>query len=192
MNIISPERIQPAADIREVARETPLLPAEKKAISTALAKLQTIATIGSRYGGKTACERSGEISQLHKAVWQAGEAFAADPSEENAASVASASIAWACSDTVSDHLQHYSEQARAAISAGLQPIAAALLERAEQAMAERLKAAQAVLDGAPSLEREARAFAAKCEAAKQLVASQREMLASDPLRWLMNEIAIEI
>lgn len=192
MNIISPERIQPAADIREVARETPLLPAEKKAISTALAKLQTIATIGSRYGGKTACERSGEISQLHKAVWQAGEAFAADPSEENAASVADASIMWACSDVVADHLEHYAREARAAISAGLLPIASALLDRAAEAMHERLKAAQAVLDSAPGLEREALAFGAKCEAAKQLVAAQREMLASDPLRWLMNEVGIEI
>ena len=192
MNIISSERIQPAADIREVARETPLLPAESKAIKAALAKLQIIGEITGRYAGKTDSERAGTTSPLHAATWEAGAKFTANPSEETAASVASASIAWACSDTISDHVTHYSEQARAAISAGLQPIAAALLERAEQAMAERLKAAQAVLDGAPSLEREARAFAAKCEAAKQLVASQREMLASDPLRWLMNEIAIEI
>ena len=192
MNIISSERIQPAADIREIARETPLLPAESKAIKAALARLQTIGAITGHYSGKSDSERAGTTSPLHAATWEAGAKFTANPSEETAASVASASIAWACSDTISDHVTHYSEQARAAISAGLQPIAAALLERAAAAMDERLGAAQGVLDGAPTLAKEAATFAAKVQAAMALVVSQREMLAADPLRWLLNEIGIEL
>lgn len=192
MQIVSSERIQPAADIREVARETPLLPAESKAIKAALAKLQIIGEITGRYAGKTDSERAGTTSPLHAAIWQAGEKFTANPSEETAAAVAHASIVWHASDVVAAHFSHYAAQARTAISAGLQPTAAALLDRAAEAMHERLDAAMAILDGAPALAKEAAVFRAKVQAAAELVAAQREQLASDPLRWLLNEIGIEI
>ena len=192
MTITSTERITPAADLAEIIRQTPLLPAERKAIHTAQAKLATAGEVAGRFAGKTASERIGTTSPLQRALWEACDRFTADPTEATAEAVATAAARWHASDCINEHFSHAYENARAAVSTSLQPVAEALLARAAETMEKELAGTQAALDGAPSLAAESAAFSARAAAARQQVEGQRVELARDPLRWMLTEIAIEL
>jgi hypothetical protein len=192
MNWISTERTTPAADICEIIRATPLLPAERKAILAAQAKLRSAGELASRFAGKAASERAGKTSPLQQKLWDACDAFTAEPSEATAEAVAEAAARWNASDVICEHFSHSSENARSAISKSLHPVADALLTRAAESMEAQMGEAQKALAAAPSLQKEAAAFAAKVEAARQGVENQRAELAKNPLYWLLSEICIEL
>jgi hypothetical protein len=192
MTIVSTARIEPAADLADIIRATALLPAERKAIHAAQEKLRVTGELASRFAGKAASERIGQTSSLQRALWDACDRFAATPSEAAAEALAQAAARWHASDVIDQHFSHAYENARAAISKSLEPVATALLERAAATMESQLATTQSALDGSPSLAAEARNFAARAEAARAQVAGQREALAKNPMYWLLTEIATEL
>jgi hypothetical protein len=191
MQIIGTERITPASDIREHIRELALLPTERKAISAAQSKLATINTIAHQHEGRSLAERHGRQSPLQLALWRAGEQFEIEPTEATAAAVAQAAVIWEASDAVHAAFSEIAFNVRNAISKTLLPVATAMIDRAEKLMNEQLEKSQAVLDAAPGLQNEARIFAAKAQAAGELVASQRQLASEDPLAWITIEIGVE-
>jgi len=192
MQFIGTERITPASDIRGHLRELPLLPTEKKAIAAAQAKLATINTVAYQHEGKDHAARHGRQSPLELALWRAGVAFENDPNETTAAAVAQAAVVWQNSDAVHSAFVEIAFNVRNAISKSLLPVAIGMIDRAEAVMAKQLGEAQAVLDSSPGLQNEARIFAAKAQAAHELVASQRLLASEDPLAYITQEIGVEV
>ncbi|MEX1115556.1 MAG: hypothetical protein WEB53_09915 [Akkermansiaceae bacterium] len=182
MQFLSSERIPPAADIREVAREIQLTPSERKTIEAAIARLRAVGDIAGQH-----CKAT-----LQSALWAASAEFEKEPTAKTAAAVAQAAAILHASEIVDGAFSASTTTIRTAVSKSLEPVATALLDRAASVMAEQLAKIQASLDSAPQLRAEARIFGAKVSAADDLVASQGEMLKADPLSWLLQEIAIEL
>ena len=190
MNIISTERITPAADLADILREMKLTSAESKAITQARAKVKTAEDIASQYDSKATCDRNGRQCPLLLAVWSTTENFVADPTEGTAEALATATVKFQAAEAIEEHLRSALEQITTAADADLVPTINSMFDRAEAAMVQQLEAAQGALDAAPGLQSEARAFRAKVDAAMSRARTLREDAVASPLRFLRWELGL--
>ena len=190
MNWKSTETTAAAADVREKARDLGLTAAEAKTLAAVRAKMSTAGKYHAAHWPPARAAQQGKTSPLQNRLDTAAEAFAAEPNdstaaelERAAAAVATAEIVWGAYGAAESHL-------RIEAADRLRPVALALLERAEKALAVDFDTARQALAAAPGLAAELRSFEQRVERAFQVTAEQRQAATREPLEWLSQEVGI--
>ena len=188
MQIISSERIQPAADIVEVIRRVGLTPSETKALEKIRRRIGDAADIADRFTGLDTAGRQGRKSPLEADLHDRIADFVADPSPGSAEAVAHAVVTLNAAPDIERNLTSAIEQIEHAAHGEANDILDGLFQRAGKVMKEELDTAQKALDASPALAGQARAFREQVTVAMQRAVDLREEARNSPLRFLQWEL----
>jgi aspartate aminotransferase-like enzyme len=180
----------PAAltDVRQVARDIGLQPAEKKAVSAARATLEKIAESGKEFSTRT-CPTGHEY--LRQRMWDMGKQFTASPSPESAEKFAISIALFQNMNAIANEMANAFYNAQDEISRGLQPVVEALLDRVEKNMGEHFATAREALAAVPALADELRHFDARADRTRADLAACREEAKRDALGFIVSDLGIE-
>jgi hypothetical protein len=163
-----------------------LTPAEKKTLASAAKRAEKISDLIDGLRPQSTISTYNGRSRLKIAADDAAQAFADDPSPENAKAILSAHSALHAAEQAWPDVQGRAAEALASIDAELEPLALDIIRRAKGAAEQSIASTREGLAALPGIDDELRAFERRAAACIEAFSGEFEAVRSAPLGHLQS------